>query len=801
MKRLFKIFLFFFCYHNSYSHNGFIENKGQIHDQNIKPNTEVKYLLNTPGMNIQLKANSFSYDTYTIEQKKKESTYSNPNKKSFDKLRTTPEFENIYHFHRVDVQFIGANPEPEIISEGPSESYSNYYTTGTDERGATKVRSFEKIIYKNLYPNIDLEFLLENEKVKYNFILHYGANISDIRWKYNGAETAEINKQNIKIKVKQGLFTETIPESFIGNEIGRVKNVNICFDTENNSIFHFISQNNIKLSSDQKLIIDPSPNLLWATYFGNVDYEYFVESCLDKAGNIYMTGMTTATAVSIATSGAFQTTYGGGIDDVFLTKFNSAGILKWCTYYGGSGDDLGNTIVIDKFANLFIAGYTSSTISISTSGSHQVNFGGGTYDAFIAKFDTSGFRQWGSYYGGTGFDDPGYSDVDTSGNFYITGITTSTNAISTGGAYQTTNAGGTYDAFLVKFNNNGVRQWGTYYGSSDDDEGYSCDTDLSGNIYFTGMTTSSVSISTSGVHQTGYGGGGDILIVKFNSNGVRKWATYCGGSGKDRGFDIHFDPIGSLIYICGDTKSTDSIATLGTHQITYGGGSTDAFLMAFDTSGTRKWGTYYGGSDWDGAGYVNTDNSAIYICGNSRSFNSIATPNAYQTTYTGGFYGDAILVKFSKNGMRQWGTYYGGPLWDYFQTILLDASGAIYTTGVTTSASGISTSGSYQPNFGGFYDAIIVKFDNPSVSAGLDESTIETRSLTIFPNPNNGSFTLLTKDDITLNIVNELGQLVKTVSLNDSNNHQFIVSDLECGVYFLMNKNGGALENKIVVIK
>ncbi|HRD40352.1 MAG TPA: hypothetical protein PLC65_17115, partial [Bacteroidia bacterium] len=109
---------------------GFIENKGQIHDQDFKPNTEVKYLLNTPGMNIQLKTNSFSYDSYAVEQKKSESNGLN------GKLHANI---NIYHFHRVDVEFIGANANPEIISEGVYPNFSNYYVAGGSKKDLIQV--------------------------------------------------------------------------------------------------------------------------------------------------------------------------------------------------------------------------------------------------------------------------------------------------------------------------------------------------------------------------------------------------------------------------------------------------------------------------------------------------------------------------------------------------------------------------------------------------------------------------------------------------------------------------------------
>ena len=97
--------------------------------------------------------------------------------------------------------------------------------------------------------------------------------------------------------------------------------------------------------------------------------------------------------------------------------------------------------------------------------------------------------------------------TDASGNVYLAGYTDSTTGIATTGAHQTTYGGGVYDAFLVKFNSSGVRQWGTYYGGTGYDDGYSCATDASGNVYLAGSTNSTTGIATTGAHQTTSGGG------------------------------------------------------------------------------------------------------------------------------------------------------------------------------------------------------------------------------------------------------------------------------------------------------
>jgi hypothetical protein len=104
--------------------------------------------------------------------------------------------------------------------------------------------------------------------------------------------------------------------------------------------------------------------------------------------------------------------------------------------------------------------------------------------------------------------------VDNSGNIYLAGHTWSTTDIATSGSHQDTKSNFSSDVFLVKFDNSGVRQWGTYYGGTGYDVGMSCITDNSGNVFLGGYTASSTDIASSGAHQTTYNDGGrDAFLV------------------------------------------------------------------------------------------------------------------------------------------------------------------------------------------------------------------------------------------------------------------------------------------------
>jgi hypothetical protein len=473
----------------------------------------------------------------------------------------------------------------------------------------------------------------------------------------------------------------------------------------------------------------------WGTYYtgtGQVqpNGDERGHSCItDAAGNVYMVGFTSSNS-DIATAGAHQTVLMGG-GDAFLVKFNSSGVRQWGTYYGGAGGDAASSCAIDASGNVYMIGVTNSTSGIATAGAHET----AVNDAFLVKFNSNGVRQWGTYLESDGNN---ACTADASGNVYIVGLTNSTSGIATAGAHQTMMLG-SGDAFLVKFNSSGVKQWGTYFGgtssgASGNETGISCATDASGNIYMVGHTGNTAGIATVGAHQTVYGGNNiEAFLVKFNTSGVMQWGTYYGGIGDDRGLSCATDASGN-VYMAGQVFQQflpdSAISTPGAHQTTYGGGLNDAFLVKFDPSGVRQWGSYYGGSSIEEATSCAIDPFGnVYMVGSTSSAAGIATVGAHQTVYSLSL--DGFLVCFNSSGVRQSGTYYGECV---ISDCASDASGNIYIAGSTQSDSGIATPGAHQTVNGNivYYDAFLVKFNG--LSLGINENLNE-KSFTIYPNP------------------------------------------------------------------
>lgn len=335
----------------------------------------------------------------------------------------------------------------------------------------------------------------------------------------------------------------------------------------------------------------------------------------------------------------------------------------WATYYGGESDDLIFDVVVDSDENIYTSGTTSSLINIATTGSHQtvLDTSYGLKNGFLTKFDKNGVRQWATYYGNlniNGTFDASNShriSIDGNSNVFLAFTTKdSLNTNATIGSHQQNFGGGLSDGMLLKFDSNGNRLWGTYYGGNSVDEVNSCKVDKLGNVYIGGRTSSTNNMSTSGSFQES-GGASSGFITKFNNNGVREWATYYGNWSRVNEMTIDEN---NNLYIVGNVESSGSnLSSTGAHQINFSGMS-DGFIARFNSYGNRIWGTYYGDVKDDRLYGCSVDlEGNLLISGSSNSLINIATSGAYSTTLSNTNDPDMILLKFDTLGNRIWGTY------------------------------------------------------------------------------------------------------------------------------------------------
>lgn len=494
---------------------GFIPNKGQIHDQHRKLNPAVKYLLNGAGMNVQLRSDGFAYDTYLVEEGER---VKGCESESVREQEVNGEWEMVnganaevptsmtYRFHRIDLHFVNGDPNAEMIGEGESEDYLNYYTDVTGEAGATFIHHYSTITYKEVWPNIDVRCVAGEEGFKYDVIVRPGGDLSQVRFKVEGAEISESLKGRLVFSWADGSLEELIPESWVEN--GRRKSrVDARYAIATNGTFGFATEQ----PATATLVIDPFPTNPWATYCGGSSYDYGYAVALDGSDNGYLAGYSYSTS-TIATSGTHDATHNGS-SDAMLIKYSPTGTKLWGTYYGGSGSDVGRGVTVDPGGMPSICGSTSSNLGIATAGGHQSAFAGGFSDAFLARFHVNGTRMWGTYMGGSDTDVATGIVVSGAGLYAISGYSNSVAGIASAGAADATYSGDT-DAFVAQFTGGGTRSWSTYLGGSGHD--------IAEGIAFTGSypvvcgyTTSTSGIALGATYDFTHNGLEDAFVVRY----------------------------------------------------------------------------------------------------------------------------------------------------------------------------------------------------------------------------------------------------------------------------------------------
>lgn len=777
----------------------FRENKGQVRDQQGKTRTDIDFIMQTSDLTLYIGEGQLHYQ-FTKTEPADTATYSKANP---PKSYRVPGAVVMY---RLDVTLVNSDKNAIVLPDEPvKERYHYYNNSGSNAEGVSDVHAYKKIVYKNVYPNIDWVLYVHGKGFKYDFVVHPGGKPSDIQLKYDGATSIKLTADgSLNIATPLGSLTEETPYSY---EAGNKKTIASKFVLKDNIV-------SFKTGSYKNtLVIDPG--VKWATYFGGTSADgAILNIAVDSLGYIYMSGLTQSN-INIATTGAHQIARGGGYNDGFLAKFDTLGQLQWATYYGGggtgsplSGAELNVAVSCDPYGHVYLAGSTLSSTGIATPGSFQdtinpIPSGLTGVNGFLVQFNSDGVRQWGTYYGASSHLTKFWGVAnDKYGHVYVAGdadsSSSTTGALVTPGAHQTVYGGGDFDGLLVKFDSTGERLWATYYGGTELDDINALTCDDSGNVYITGITFDSPDgIATPGTHESTFNTEAEGFLAKFDSTGQRAWGTYIRGKGQS----VALDPFNHL-YVGGHTQISvaDSLLiSAGCHQPSVVLGSQhNGFLMQFNPqNGTRNWGTFYG-ADKTTFGYsVACDPFGnVFLGGDTKCYaalttQTIATEGSHQDTL-GSAPGlsnppsDAFLVEFDSTGKRKWATYYGGAANDGGKSLACDRTGALYLAGGTSSVSAIATTGTYQSAIGGSGDAFLVRFlpvdiavqalvspDNDTVCSGEIPLSIsvknqgrmdKTDTLAIsyhYTGPANGSLDTFFTDDLLAGVSDtfELGNV------------------------------------------
>ncbi|MCP4137788.1 MAG: hypothetical protein GY754_42900 [bacterium] len=348
----------------------------------------------------------------------------------------------------------------------------------------------------------------------------------------------------------------------------------------------------------------------------------------DSKNNVYIAGHT---------GGDFDGHTNAGGSDVFLLKYNASGQKKWSRTLGSSASETVFAVTTDGEDNIYITGYTSGDLA-----------GGGNLgsnDIYLAKYDSSGTKQWVRQFGSDGDEWSRGIAADSNNNIYVTGWTK--------GDMGGNGNPGSNDIFLVKYNSSGTEQWVRQLGASGDDTGRGLVVDSDNNVYITGWTAGDLDgeVTTGGL---------DVFLSMYSSSGVYNWTRLSGSTANDLGLELAIDSAGN-IYITGETHGDWNGTTSG---------GTDMFLLKYNTSRTVEWVSQLGSEGNDYGDEVAVDSTGnIYVCG--------VTIN--------GFNGDtdAFLVKYLSTGETRSYRQFGSTSIDVSEGLAIDSDNNIYVTGWT----------------------------------------------------------------------------------------------------------------------
>jgi hypothetical protein len=616
------------------------------------------------------------------------------------------------------MNLVGANRAATVAGQNELEGKVNYFIGNDPAKWRTDVPTFGRVRYAEVYPGIDVVYYGNQRRLEYDFVVAPGRDAREIALEFAGAQKVEVDAEtgDLLVHVGEETIRQHAPVTYQEVAGGGRREVESRYALRDGGRVEFEVG---EYDTSAPLIIDPV--LVYSTYLGTSEIDAGFSIAVDSAGNAYVTGYTHST--NFPTASAVQGTHGGGVSDAFVTKLNAAGsALVYSTYLGGSSDvDEGIDIAVDSAGNAYVIGTTFST-NFPTAGAIQGTYGGGNNDAFVVKLNASGSALvYSTYLGGISSDVGREIAVDSAGNAYVTGVTTSTNFPTANPIDGTLNSN---DAFVTKLNASGsALVYSTYLGgSSGFEEASGIAVDSAGNAYVTGFTFSTNFPTASPFQGTNGGGNYDAFITKINAAGsALVYSTYLGGISSDVGREIAVDSAGNA-YVTGYTGSTN-FPTASAIQGTYGG-AFDAFVTKINAAGSALvYSTYLGGSGEDvGFGIAVDSAGNAYVTGYTTSTN-FPTASAIQGTNGGG--ADGFVTKINAAGSAlDYSTYLGGSSSDFPSGIAVDSAGNAYVAGSTVSTCFPTTTGAFDTSYnGGDFDAFISKISETGPPTTITPAT------------------------------------------------------------------------------
>jgi hypothetical protein len=632
------------------------------------------------------------------------------------------------------MKFVGANANPCVAGEARQQGTVNYLM-GTPEQWRTKIPVYSRVRYRSLYPGIDLVFYGNNRELEYDLLVSPGSDPEQIKLGISGAENMRIDADgNLVLKTAAGDVIQQKPRIY------QRKGTNLVAVT-GDYVINSKDEVGFRLGSyDRRAAVVIDPVLRYASYLtgGGDEDDGGTGIAVDSSNRVVVAGWTC--------SGSFPGENGPanpGCVSAFVTKLDFTGSnMIFTAFVPGSVFFDNVPLALDAADNIYIAGSTNGNTFGDdtfkpTPGAFQGTFGGKT-DAWVAKLNSSGTNLiYATFLGGSDDERTGGIAVDSAGNAYVTGTTTSKNFPVTSGVFQhdckLKSDGTCASAFVTKLNALGTRVlYSSYLGGHGTQSGEGIALNPSGNAFVVGQTDAKDFPTTAGSAQPVPAGAQDAFVAQFSSSGSHlNYSTFLGGTGADGGNAIALDSFGNA-FVTGRTESAN-FPIKNAFQPGCSGGC--SFVSKLNTSGRLVYSTFLGSGGGRGTGIAVTPAGEAYVTGEPGP-NFPITQNVFQRVQGPELFdnppgGSIFLTKFSSTGQLIYSSYFGGGLDS--SRVALDRSTNAYLTGLVSFGGTVpATPGAFQEQRGAEEDTFVAKV------VALCALSTANRSVTIC-SPSSGS--------------------------------------------------------------
>ncbi|HEX5430491.1 MAG TPA: SBBP repeat-containing protein [Bryobacteraceae bacterium] len=587
------------------------------------------------------------------------------------------------------LSFTNSNANAPFEALDPTGAPANYFI-GKNYRS---VQGFSRLRRADIYTGIDAVYYGNGDRLEYDFDLAPGADASQIRMRFEGADRVSVNARGeIELKLGSGNVIQRLPVAYQTRASGKQVPVK--------ARYRLAADGTISLAlgsydRSKALVIDPS--MVYAAYLGGSNADAALAIAHDSKGFVYLGGYTYSSDFPAFPEIIFQQT---GTQDAWVMKLNpfaasANDVVVYSVYFGGNLDDNLTGLAVDSNGLIYFGGVTLSSNLHVTGGAFQAALANtnGINEGYVAVLDPtrSGTDQviYCSYFGATQTVEVNSVAV-AGGKLYVTGWTNSPDFPVTGNAYRASQIGG-YDAFVAEFDptqsGSASLPFSSYLGGTQEDIGRSIAADAAGNAWVAGLTLSPDFPTVPNAFRPGYLGGGDAFLAELNpANGALVYSTFVGGSGADGATSVVADPSGHVA-VSGYTFSPDLPLTPNAGQAAYGGGG-DAFLTVLDPSKSGSAGlvyaSYFGGSGAEVPYGLALDPAGrYYICGYTLSqdlpvsVDAIA-PTAAAITVNG------FVAAFNPSGAVEYASYITSAGYQIMYGVATDSQFNVYLTGIAT---------------------------------------------------------------------------------------------------------------------